>query len=163
MLAGTPLPEGWVVDRATGQPVTDPKRISEGVLLPIGGYKGSGLALIIGLLAGVLNSASFGRDVVDFTAPGTEESNTGQFVVALDVARFLPPEIFAAEMDRHLQELRSSSPLPGFDAVRLPGEKRRRRKEDRSRNGVQLTMPLIKQLDELAASLKLKPLSERVR
>jgi LDH2 family malate/lactate/ureidoglycolate dehydrogenase len=161
MLAGTPLPEGWVVDRATGQPITDPKRVSEGVLLPIGGYKGSGLALIIGLLAGVLNSASFGRDVIDFTAPGTEECNTGQFVIALDVARFLPPEIFAAEMDRHLQELRSSVRLPGFDAIRLPGEERRRRREDRSRNGAPLPMALFAQLDELAVSLQLKPLSAR--
>ena len=42
------------------------KRVAEGVLLPIGGYKGSGLALMIGLLAGVLNGAAFGRDVIDF-------------------------------------------------------------------------------------------------
>ena len=47
-----PMPEGWVVHSKTGEPITDPKKVSEGVLLPIGGHKGSGLALIIGLLAG---------------------------------------------------------------------------------------------------------------
>ncbi len=161
-IAGTPMPEGWVVDRKTGAPITDAKRVAEGVLLPIGGYKGSGLALIIGLLAGVLNGAAFGREVIDFTAPGTEPCNTGQFIIALDVARFLPPEIFAAEMDRHLQELHSSARLPGFDVIRYPGEERRRRKEDRSKNGVLLTAALIKQLDEMAVSLQLKPLSERL-
>jgi L-2-hydroxycarboxylate dehydrogenase (NAD+) len=161
-IAGTPLPEGWVVDRKTGAPVTDAKRIAEGVLLPIGGYKGSGLALMIGLLAGVLNGAAFGRDVIDFTAPGTDPCNTGQFMVALDVARFLPPEIFAAEMDRHLEELRSSARLPGVDIIRHPGEERRRRTEDRSKNGVLLAAQLIKELDEMAAGLKVKALSARV-
>ncbi len=160
-ISGEPLPEGWVVDRKTGLPITDAKKVGEGVLLPIGGYKGSGLALMIGLLAGVLNGAAFGREVIDFTAPGSEPCNTGQFVVAVDVARFIPPQTFVAEMDRHLKELRASARLPGVDAIRYPGEERQRRKDDRSKNGVALAAPLVKQLDELAASLKLKPLSAR--
>ena len=160
-VSGTPMPEGWVVDSKTGQPITDPKKVSEGVLLPIGGHKGSGLALIIGLLAGVLNGAAFGRDVVDFSATGSEPTNTGQFVIALDVARFISPQLFASEMDRHLAELRSSPTLPGFDAIRLPGEERRRRRADRSANGVQLPASLMKQLDEMAANLKLTPLAAR--
>ncbi len=160
-LAGKPMPEGWVVDSATGQPITDAKKTSGGVLLPIGDHKGSGLALIIGLLAGVLNGAAFGRDVIDFTAPGDRPSNTGQFVLALDVARFMPLDAFKAEVDRHLLDLRSSKPLPGFEAVRLPGEDRRRRREDRTRNGVALPVALLKQLDELAAKLNLKPLGAR--
>src|SRR5204863_9405693 len=73
------LQEGWVVHSKTGKPITDPKKVDEGVLLPIGGHKGSGLALMIGLLAGVLNGAAFGRDVVDPSAPGNGATNTGQF------------------------------------------------------------------------------------
>ena len=69
---GEPLQEGWVVHSKTGEPITDPKKVGEGVLLPIGGHKGSGLALMIGLLAGVLNGAAFGRDVVDPSAPGSD-------------------------------------------------------------------------------------------
>ncbi len=49
-----------------GQPLTDPGRSGEGMLNPIGGYKGSGLALVLGLLAGPLNGAAFGRDVSRF-------------------------------------------------------------------------------------------------
>ena len=146
------MPDGWVVNSKTGQPINDPKKVGEGVLLPIGGYKGSGLALIIGLLAGVLNGAAFGRDVIDFIEPGTEATNTGQFMVAIDVARFLPPEMFAAEMDRHLSDLRSSPTLARRSiAIRMPGEDRRRRRADRTANGVALPAGLIKQLDELAA------------
>ncbi|MDP2706138.1 MAG: Ldh family oxidoreductase, partial [Burkholderiales bacterium] len=62
---GETMPEGWMIDRE-GRPLTDPRRADDGFLLPIGGYKGYGLALVFGLLAGTLNGAAFGRDVVDF-------------------------------------------------------------------------------------------------
>ena len=161
VLEGRPMPEGWIVDRKTGKPITDPKKVPDGVLLPIGDYKGSGLAIIIGLLAGVLNGAAFGSDVRDFTAGGTQECNTGQFMIALDVARFVPLASFTAEVDRHIRELRTSVRLPGFDEVRVPGGERRRRRQDRTTNGVELAAPLVKQLDEVAATLKLTPLGGR--
>ncbi len=161
VMSGKPMPDGWIVNRKTGKPVNDPKQVGEGVLLPIGDYKGSGIALMIGLLAGVLNGAAFGRDVVDFTAAGSAKTNTGQFVMAIDVARFLPPAVFAAEMDRHLNDLRSSAKLPGVDAIRIPGADRSRRREDRTRNGVALPPALIKQIDELAAKLNITPLGKR--
>ena len=160
-LSGEPLEEGWVVHSKTGEPILDPNKAHEGVLLPIGGHKGSGLALMIGLLAGVLNGAAFGRDVIESQAHGSDPTNTGQFVVALDVSRFIAPELFAAEMDRHLNDLRSSPKLPGFDAIRIPGEDRRRRRVDRSANGVSLPAGQIKQLDDLASKLKIEPLAAR--
>ncbi|HWP25565.1 MAG TPA: Ldh family oxidoreductase [Xanthobacteraceae bacterium] len=160
-LAGKPMPEGWVIDRKTGAPITDAQRVAEGVLRPIGGYKGSGLALMIGLLAGVLNGAAFGHEVIDFTVPGTEPCNTGQFVVALDVKRFMPPEVFVCEVDRHLRDLRASARLPGIDAIRYPGEQRLQRKMQRQREGVPLAAGLVKQLDELAGALKVQPLRVR--
>lgn len=160
-IAGKPMPEGWVIDRKTGAAITDAKRVAEGVLLPIGGYKGSGLALMIGLLAGVLNGAAFGHEVVDFTAPGTEQCNTGQFVIALDVPRFAQPEVFAREVDRHLRDLCGSARLPGIDAVRYPGELRQQRKMQRQREGVPLAAGLVEQLDELAGALKVQALSAR--
>ena len=160
-LFGQSIPEGWMIDPATGNPLTDPKRGSHGLMAPIGGYKGAGLALVIGLLTAVLNGAAFGRDMGNFTADKGGETNTGQFVVALDVARFMEPKQFAAEMDRHLRDLKSSNLMPGFDSIRLPGMERLRRREERSRNGVALAPELIEQLDELAASLKIAPLGKR--
>jgi L-2-hydroxycarboxylate dehydrogenase (NAD+) len=159
--AGKTMPDGWIVNSKTGKPVNDPKEVGQGVLLPIGDYKGSGLALIIGLLAGVLNGAAFGKDVVDFTAGGSQKTNTGQFMVAIDVSRFLPPEVFASEMERHLNDLRSSARLPGVDSIRIPGEDRQRRRAERMRDGVALPANLVKQLDELAGKLGIKPLGAR--
>ena len=61
-------------------------------------------------------------------------------------------------MDRHLRDLRTSKPLPGFDAVRLPGQERRARRADRLANGVPMPRELMAQLDELAGELGIKPL-----
>jgi L-2-hydroxycarboxylate dehydrogenase (NAD+) len=79
-----PLKDDWMVDPKTGEAVTDPQKSGEALLLPMGGYKGAGLALILGMLSGVLNSARYGRDTVDFNADPAAVTNTGQFVVALD-------------------------------------------------------------------------------
>ncbi len=162
-LEGKPLPEGWMVDRTDGRPLTDASRMKDGLLLPIGGYKGSGLALIIGLLCGPLNGAAFGRDVREFSTSATRETNTGQTIIALDIARFLPLDTFKAEIDRHIGELRASARLPGVDAIRVPGEQAHRRRVARERNGVPLTPALVTELDKLAQSLGLKALTARSR
>src|SRR3546814_19254907 len=59
---GEAMPEGWLIDRQ-GKPLLDPKRDDEGFLLPIGGHKGYGLALVVGILAGALGGGADGRDV----------------------------------------------------------------------------------------------------
>jgi len=84
---GEMMPEGWMVDRS-GKPLLDPKRADEGFLLPIGGYKGYGLALIIGLLAGTLNGAAMGKDVIDFNSDFKSVGDTGQAILAIDPAAF---------------------------------------------------------------------------
>jgi L-2-hydroxycarboxylate dehydrogenase (NAD+) len=160
-LEGKPMPEGWVQNRNDGSPITDPGHINEGTYLPMGGYKGSGLSIIIGLLAGTLNGAAFGRDIRDFAAPPGGELNVGQFVIALDVARFIAPDVFRAEVDRHIRDLASSQRLPGVDDIRVPGQGRVARRKEREQNGVPLNATLVAQVDEVAKSLGIVPLSTR--
>ena len=155
-----PLKDDWMVDPKTGEAVTDPQKSGEALLLPMGGYKGAGLALILGMLSGVLNSARYGRDTVDFNADPAAVTNTGQFVVALDPARFQPLDHFKAEVDRHIRSLRTSKTLPG-QSVRLPGEERAKRRADRLTNGLAVPPELLKQLDKLAGELAIKPLAAR--
>ena len=160
-LRGLTMPEGWFVNAETGAPITDPGRSGEGLLLPMGEYKGSGLALMIGLMAGVLNGAAFGRDVVDFNADAQSATNTGHFMVAIDIARFLPLTTFTAEVDRHVRDLRQTKRLPGVDKIRLPGDRRTDCRVERLRDGVPIAKPLLAQLDKLAAELKVTPLAGR--
>jgi L-2-hydroxycarboxylate dehydrogenase (NAD+) len=160
-LRGLTMPEGWFVNPDTGAPITDPNRSGEGMLLPMGEYKGSGLALMIGLVAGVLNGAAFGRDVVDFNADDKSATNTGHFLIVVDIARFLPLAAFTAEVDRHVRDLRDSKRLPGVDAIRLPGDRRAECRAERLQDGVPLAKALIAQLDKMAGELDVKPLRER--
>ena len=163
-LESRPMPAGWVQSRMDGSPITDAARINEGTYLPMGDYKGSGLSIIIGLLAGPLNGAAFGRDIRDFAAPpgaAGGDLNVGQLVIALDVARFIPPEMFKAEVDRHIKELASSQRLPGVEKIRVPGQGRLARRKEREANGVPLSAVLIAQVDGVAKSLGIAPLSGR--
>jgi len=153
VLNDQPLEEGWMVNRETGLPLTDPAEVPQGALLPIGGYKGSGLCLVLGLLGGPLNRAAFGRDVVDFNADQNSITNTGHFVIVLDVGRFLKLDDFKADIDRHIRELRSSKLMPGHDRIRIPGEARVERIKERGEKGVPLSPALLANLDKLADRL----------
>jgi LDH2 family malate/lactate/ureidoglycolate dehydrogenase len=154
---GEMMPEGWMIDRM-GNPLTDPKRASEGFLLPIGGPKGYGLALIFGLLAGTLNGAAFGRDVVDFNADSKTVTNTGHFVIALDIAAFTDVDEFKRNVDDIWAQMKSSEKLPGFSDIRLPGERLAATIADNTANGIPIPAALGKALDELAVSMNVDPL-----
>jgi L-2-hydroxycarboxylate dehydrogenase (NAD+) len=164
-LEGKPLPEGWMISRSDGRALTDPARVTEGLLLPFGGYKGSGLALTIGLLAGTMNGAAFGRDVGNAAAQtqlSHRPSNTGQFFLALDVKRFMGMEAFMSDVRNHLTTLRASQKLPEFGSIRIPGEGRELHRQERLHKGVPLSGALLDKLDKFAGTLNLIPLSGRI-
>jgi len=151
---GEMMPEGWMMGR-DGRPLTDPRRAGEGFLLPIGGYKGYGLALIFGLLAGTLNGAAMGKDVVDFNADDTTPTNTGHVIVAINVETFQPVAEFKRSVDVLVRDIRKSERLPGVDRIRLPGEGSQAARADRAKNGVPLPAPLLASLNQLATELKI--------
>ena len=149
---GETMPEGWMVDR-TGAPLTDPKRANEGFLLPIGGYKGYGLALILGLLAGTLNGAAMGREVVDFNADDTTTTNTGQAILAIDISAFGDVAEFKARVDVLVRDLRASEKMPGVDRIWMPGEQTHHRRIGREAQGIPMPSALRASLDALAGEL----------
>ncbi len=155
---GEMMPEGWMMDRQ-GNPLTDPKRANEGFLLPIGGYKGYGLALVMGLLAGNLNAAAMGKDVVDFNNDDTTETNTGHTIVAINVEAFQDLKEFKQGMDTLIRDIRNSQRLPNVDRIRLPGEGTHTARADREKNGVPMPEALLAALDQLAADLKIAKLA----
>jgi LDH2 family malate/lactate/ureidoglycolate dehydrogenase len=159
---GEPMPEGWMID-AHGNPLTDPRRAEEGFLLPIGGYKGYGLALVFGLLAGTLNGAAFGRNVIDFNRDDTTPTNTGQVIIALDIARFSPVEAFKRQVDEVIRDFRNSARMPGVDHIRLPGHQSYGTWLERSANGIPLPEALLKTLGQVAAELGIERLGEPPR
>ena len=149
---GETMPVGWMIDRL-GQPLTDPKRAEEGFLMPIGGYKGYGLSLIVGLLAGTLNGASMGRQVIDFNHDDTSVTNTGQAIMAIDLRAFGDVDGFKARVDQLVRELRGSERMPGVERIWLPGEQSHERRQNNERDGIPIGDALIKQLNAFALKL----------
>lgn len=149
---GEQMPVGWMIDRL-GQPLTDPKRAEEGFLMPIGGYKGYGLALVVGLLAGTLNGAAMGREVLDFNKDFRSTTNTGQAILAIDPAAFGDVAAFKSRVDTVIREMRASERMPGVDRIWLPGEQSHLRRQQSEREGLVLPPALLAQLDTLARDL----------
>jgi L-2-hydroxycarboxylate dehydrogenase (NAD+) len=154
---GETMPEGWMIDRQ-GRPLTDPKRADDGFLLPIGGYKGFGLALMFGLLAGTLNGAAFASETIDFNKDDSTPTNTGQAIVAIKIAAFSDVATFKRKVDTAQREMKASAKLPGVDAIRLPGEQSHARRLERATDGIPIPTPLRAALDKLAAELRIAPL-----
>jgi L-2-hydroxycarboxylate dehydrogenase (NAD+) len=149
---GEPMPVGWMIDRE-GKPLTDPKRADEGHLLPIGDYKGSGLSLIIGILAGALNRAALGRDVVDFVKETGNATNTGQAIAAIAIDAFMPAAEFKRAIDRVIRDIRNSPRLPSVERIWLPGEQSHAKLQDRRAHGVPMPKALRDSLDAVARDL----------
>jgi L-2-hydroxycarboxylate dehydrogenase (NAD+) len=145
---GRRMPQGWVVD-AEGRPITDPKRAEEGFLVPMGGYKGSGLTIAIGLLAGVLNGSAFGADVVDHRHDHVTPTNTGQAILVMRADLFRPHDDVLADVTSQLGSLRDSGSLDG-GPVRLPGDESARARADNETHGILVSDWLVKELNELA-------------
>ena len=154
---GEQMPEGWMID-AFGRPLTDPKRAEDGFLLPIGDYKGYGLALVFGLLAGTLNGAAFGRDTIDFNKDDKTPTNTGQVIVALDISRFSPVEAFKRSVDGVIRDMKSSRKMPGVERIRVPGEQSHAIWLERCAAGVPMNDTLFKDLQRLASDLGIEGL-----
>jgi LDH2 family malate/lactate/ureidoglycolate dehydrogenase len=149
---GETMPVGWMMDRL-GQPLTDPKRAEEGFLMPIGGYKGYGLSLIVGLLAGTLNGAAMGKDVIDFNHDDTTITNTGQAVMAIDPSAFGDVGAFKARVDQLVRDLRSSERMPGVERIWLPGEQSAERRAANQRDGIPISQASLTQLDAFAQEM----------
>ena len=159
---GESMPAGWMID-FEGKPLTDPRRADEGMLLPLGGmeagFKGYGLSLVIGLLAGTLNGAAMGREVVDFNKDDQSVTNTGHAIVAIDPAAFGDAQQFRNRVDGLVRDMRAARRLPGVERIWLPGEQSQTKRIERAKNGIPMPAPLLASLNKLASELGLGPLA----
>jgi L-2-hydroxycarboxylate dehydrogenase (NAD+) len=147
--AGKSMPIGWVID-SSGQPITDPHRANDGFLVPIGGYKGSGLNMALGFLAGVLNGAAFGADVIDHREVPDKAANTGQALFVMRPDLFMDHDAFLAAMDAHIRELRASG-----DDIHIPGDRAARLMAEQEESGIPIPDTLLERLQALGERFSL--------
>jgi LDH2 family malate/lactate/ureidoglycolate dehydrogenase len=145
---GKPIPPQWAVDKH-GKPTTDPKAALEGFLLPVGGYKGYGITLIVDLLTGVLANSCYGPrvqglDVVEAIG------GVGHTFMAIDVAAYDDIAAFKARVDAYIGEIKDSKKAAGVEQIYLPGELEFLREQERRQTGIPLHVNIIKDLKAIA-------------
>ena len=119
--AGQPIPDTWATD-STGRATTDPKAALDGFLLPIGGHKGYGLALLVDLFAGLLSDAAYLTHVKSWVDAPDEPQNLGHFFVLIDTRRLGSTAWLTARMADFAAILHGSAPAQEERPVIVPGE-----------------------------------------
>lgn len=156
---GELLPDGWMIDKA-GNSLTNPADAENGSLLPIGGHKGYGLALMISLLAGSLNGAAVGKDTINFNVHHDLVTNTGQALIALDPSVFGNREEFIQRVSTVVKDIKSSNKLPGVNEIRIPGEGASQLMKKRMEYGVPISKELLFALNVCAAEVGVSPIND---
>lgn len=142
---GQVIPEGWALDR-DGNPTTDPEAaLAGGSMVPMGGHKGAGVALIVEIMAAAVTGANFAIDASSFADNEGGSPGTGQFFVAIDPEHFAGPG-FADRLEYLL------SAIADQDGARLPGQGRLAARERTAIEGVVISQALHQRLRTYADS-----------
>lgn len=145
------IPEGWAMD-SEGVPTTDTQTALAGLLMPLGGHKGSGLAMMAEILCAVLGGGAMSTELGGIRIQG-QPMKTSQLFLGIDVARFLPLDEFERRMQTLVSMAKSSRPAKGFDEVLVAGEPEWRIMEQRLRDGIPLSDGVWQNLAQAAEKL----------
>lgn len=150
---GEQTPEGWIID-GDGNPTVDPEIFLKGdrgepgggMLLPLGGYKGFGLSIIIDLLCGALTEAG---------SSSTElQRGNGVIMLAIKINSLTSIERFTERVDTLIKSLKSTPTAPGYDEIFMPGELEFREYEQRQKTGIEIDSQTWRNLLSLAKKLE---------
>jgi LDH2 family malate/lactate/ureidoglycolate dehydrogenase len=128
------IPAGWAFD-SEGVPTTDTQKAYKGMLMPLGGYKGSGLAMMVEILCSVLSGGAMANEIGGIRMRGRKVRNS-QVFMAIDVARFMPVEEFTARIEQLVSLMKSTPTAPGYDEVMVAGDPEWRSEAERLANGI---------------------------
>ncbi|MDQ8023374.1 MAG: Ldh family oxidoreductase [Moraxellaceae bacterium] len=146
---GRPLPAGWGVD-ASGKPSSDPQAILSGAVSPMGGHKGSGLALMMEMMTAALGGGDFCDDIV--VPPGGIETNASKIFIALNVEAFGAAADFAPRIDAFIDYLRAEA--ADTEPFLYPGERGWQDSARNLREGVPLHEEIVVLLEQAGVKLR---------
>ena len=151
---GESIPRDWALD-SEGRQTDDPAAALEGVMLPMGGPKGSALSIMMDVFSGVLSGSAFAGHVTNPYDP-SKPADVGHFLVAIKPDLFMSLEDFKARMDYLHQRCVSCDKMAGVDRIYFPGELEQITEETRRRDGIPYVETEIKVLNEEAAGVGAK-------
>ena len=145
---GLPIPESWALDK-DGNPTTDPAVAIDGLLRPIGEFKGVSLALIMGMLSSMLSGAAYGLELGNMV-DGPRAGQDGHFVAAIKIAAFEEVDRFKERIDQAIRQLHEVRKAPGFERTYAPGEVEQLREQAYRRDGIPLNEVTLADLRRVA-------------
>jgi len=149
MKNGEKIPLDWATDK-DGKPTDDPQEGFNGFLLPVGGHKGYGLALVIDLLCGVLTGGAFLHGLKGMYKYPDDPSLTGHFFIAVNPLALMDKEVFKERMDDFYRQIKASPMWDSSREMLMPGEIEYRTEKKRKQEGIVLSEELIDELNNLA-------------
>ncbi|MEO9337485.1 Ldh family oxidoreductase [Mesorhizobium sp. SB112] len=151
---GEPVPEGWALDK-DGNPTTDAKKAYDGIILPLGGPKGSALSLMMEVMAGVMTGAAFAGDVGNQYEDMDRPQDVGHCFIAINPKIFMGDD-YAERMQTLMTRAKASRPIDPAQPVLAPGEPEALREAERRRTGIPLEEEDIMMLAALADKAGIK-------
>ncbi len=142
---GQSIPSGWAMD-IDGVETTDPQAALSGTILPFGGYKGSGVAVTVEILTGILGGGTFSLGVKDMYGYFDGPTTISHYFGAIDVAAFGPVQQFKDHVDELIVAVKNSPKAHGVEEIFLPGEIEQRRKAERLKGGIPLSVVTLEDL-----------------
>lgn len=142
------IPAGWAMD-SEGVPTTSTQAAIDGMLMPLGGYKGSGLAMLAEILCGVLGGGAMSTELGGVKVRD-KPMRTSQCFLAIDVSRLMPMDEFERRMRTLVEVVKSSAPAKGFDEVLVAGEPEWRNEARRKSEGIPISEGTWQALTEIA-------------
>lgn len=143
---GQMLEPGWALDK-DGNPTIDPEKAIQGLVLPMAGFKGYGLALMIDIMAGVLSGAGWLNNVGKFYSQDGAYMNVGHMIMTINPALVYDGD-FLVDMDRYVETLRTSRTIKGREII-VPGDRRKTQRDRAKEYGVELSTDVVNQLEQL--------------
>lgn len=147
----TAIPDNWAIDRE-GKATTDPNEALQGTLLPMGGPKGSALALAVDIIAGLIAGSQFGTAVKSFHTP-EGKTGVGVFCITIDVTRFIAVNQFESLIEEYIRSAKSMTKAAGFTEILMPGEFEMRKLQASEEQGIDLELQTITDINTLLAKL----------
>ena len=150
---GKELQPGWAFD-AQGRPTTDPNVALKGLLAPMGGYKGYGIAFAVDILSGILTGSSFGKHFPGMLAENLKDpTDVGGVFAAIDIESFMDLKEFTARMEQAFAEVRGCARAEGVDRIYTPGEIEHDTTKERLQSGIPLPKEIHKEYVALGEEL----------
>ncbi|KXH44236.1 malate/L-lactate dehydrogenase [Colletotrichum nymphaeae SA-01] len=153
---GEKIPLDWALD-SEGRPTDDPTAALGGVMLPMGGPKGSALAIMMDVFSGVFSGSAFAGHVTNPYDP-SKPADVGHFLVAIKPDLFMSLDDFRERMDYLYQRVVGSDKAAGVDRIYFPGEIEQLQQQEREKTGIPLVQAEIDALNDEATRVGAKPL-----